>query len=232
MASDKIKQQLSGRANSGWGGLCAEAMAQEERVKGYPCSWQVPAGRMATGGCRRAQGAGGTARDGIGAQIAVRDLGRRRGVPYQSKHPALDDSGTVSPLVPVSWGWGLGQTQGHLGHPKCPLSYGEPRSPYGTGPSVTALRASVLVGGKPGAPRAQEGSRGEVPWGRTQRSTPGWWDTWRLPESTRRTWLGVAACPPPCLGLGCLGKGPGAPRPAPHLPQAPFPSWKEKRNRK
>lgn len=188
-----------------------------------------PAGTDGSEGCWWARGAGGTARDGIGAQIAVRDLGRLR------KRPVLDDSGTVSSLVPFSWGWGAGANPGtpfwgihsapppagNLRVPIAPPTASQPREllprreanlePPGhrRGP---AGRCCGDAGS--GAPRAG-GTRGG-----------------RLPESTKRTWLGVAPCPPLCLGLACLGKGPGAPKPAPHLPQAPFPSWKEKRNRK
>jgi len=41
LASQEIKRRPGRRANRGWEGLPAQAMAKEERVNGYPCSWRI-----------------------------------------------------------------------------------------------------------------------------------------------------------------------------------------------
>lgn len=41
LASQEIKRRPRRRANRGWEGLSTKAMAEEERVNGYPCSWHI-----------------------------------------------------------------------------------------------------------------------------------------------------------------------------------------------
>lgn len=164
----------------------------------------------------------GSAIGGTGAQVAYQSSQETQRSPLPHKRLETEKHLHCIPFCAVTWSWGTGVNPRSL--LQSISSAPSPIPPTASQPGELLLRWEA----KPKSEKLHRGPQEKFQ-GDPQHRTPQTAVTLQgyIPESRKLIWLGFTLCLPLCMGLACLEKGPGAPRPA-CTPKPPSPPEKKR----